>query len=237
MDVAEFDQFADEYLQIHARNIGITGESAGVLLALQDRRPQAPLDGRGRPEPRSILDFGAGIGGSAAAFPAQLPRAPRSSPWTSPIAAWRSRRAAFPTWPGSSSMTARERWPRTGPSTWPSRPASSTTSTFANRSGCSAAFARLLAPGGATVIFEHNPINPVTQHIVATCEFDENAVLIPAGNLEAPPERGGVRQGRDLLSRVLPRPAGAAARPRALHAAPADRRAILRPRGWVSPRG
>ncbi len=28
-------------------------------------------------------------------------------------------------------------------------------------------------------IFEHNPISPVTRHIVATCPFDENAVLIP----------------------------------------------------------
>ena len=27
------------------------------------------------------------------------------------------------------------------------------------------------------MIFEHNPVNPVTRYIVATCEFDENAVL------------------------------------------------------------
>ena len=32
-------------------------------------------------------------------------------------------------------------------------------------------------------IFEHNPINPVTRHIIATCPFDENAVLIPAREL------------------------------------------------------
>ena len=33
------------------------------------------------------------------------------------------------------------------------------------------------------VAFEHNPINPVTRYIVATCPFDENAILIPARSL------------------------------------------------------
>jgi len=32
-------------------------------------------------------------------------------------------------------------------------------------------------------IFEHNPVNPVSRYIVATCPFDENAVLIPAPEL------------------------------------------------------
>jgi trans-aconitate methyltransferase len=40
-----------------------------------------------------------------------------------------------------------------------------------------------LAPGGAMAIFEHNPVNPVSRYIVATCPFDENAVLIPAAEL------------------------------------------------------
>jgi hypothetical protein len=35
------------------------------------------------------------------------------------------------------------------------------------------------------VIFEHNPFNPVTRYIVATCEFDEKAVLVPAHSLMA----------------------------------------------------
>jgi hypothetical protein len=40
-----------------------------------------------------------------------------------------------------------------------------------------------LAPGGTMAIFEHNPVNPVSRYIVATCPFDENAVLIPAAEL------------------------------------------------------
>ena len=41
-----------------------------------------------------------------------------------------------------------------------------------------AALAKRLAPGGKLMIFEHNPINPLTQLIVARCPFDEDAVLL-----------------------------------------------------------
>lgn len=35
-----------------------------------------------------------------------------------------------------------------------------------------------LKPGGHLVIFEHNPFNPVTRHLVNTCPFDADAVLL-----------------------------------------------------------
>lgn len=37
---------------------------------------------------------------------------------------------------------------------------------------------RVLKPGGRLYIFEHNPLNPVTQRIVRNCPFDEDAVLL-----------------------------------------------------------
>lgn len=37
---------------------------------------------------------------------------------------------------------------------------------------------RVVRPGGSIAIFEHNPINPLTQWIVRTCPIDENAVLL-----------------------------------------------------------
>ena len=37
---------------------------------------------------------------------------------------------------------------------------------------------RVLKPSGKFYIFEHNPWNPVTRHIVNTCPFDEDAVLL-----------------------------------------------------------
>jgi SAM-dependent methyltransferase len=49
---------------------------------------------------------------------------------------------------------------------------------------------RVVRPGGLIAIFEHNPINPLTQWIVRTCPIDEKAVLI------------GSRKLRDLMARA-----------------------------------
>lgn len=43
--------------------------------------------------------------------------------------------------------------------------------------------ARVVRPGGLVAIVEHNPINPLTQWIVKSCPFDENAVLLRSGLL------------------------------------------------------
>jgi len=42
----------------------------------------------------------------------------------------------------------------------------------------------LLNPGGKLVIWEHNPLNPVTQKIVKDCPFDKDAILIPSKTLK-----------------------------------------------------
>ncbi len=40
-----------------------------------------------------------------------------------------------------------------------------------------------LAPGGKLVIFEHNPLNPLTRWAVAHCPFDEGVLLLSAGEV------------------------------------------------------
>ena len=42
-----------------------------------------------------------------------------------------------------------------------------------------------LTPEGRLVVWEHNPLNPVTQKIVKDCEFDRDAILIPARKLKS----------------------------------------------------
>jgi len=42
---------------------------------------------------------------------------------------------------------------------------------------------RVARPGGMIAVFEHNPINPLTQWIVRTCPIDENAVLLGSRRL------------------------------------------------------
>lgn len=41
-----------------------------------------------------------------------------------------------------------------------------------------------LAPGGAVIVFEHNPFNPVTRRIVNDCPFDLDAVLLRPAELK-----------------------------------------------------
>ena len=39
---------------------------------------------------------------------------------------------------------------------------------------------RVVRPGGLAIIVEHNPLNPVTRHVVNGCEMDRDAVLLRA---------------------------------------------------------
>lgn len=43
--------------------------------------------------------------------------------------------------------------------------------------------ASLLTNRGALCVFEHNPFNPVTRHLVSTCSFDGDAMLISLGQM------------------------------------------------------
>ncbi len=43
---------------------------------------------------------------------------------------------------------------------------------------------RILKPGQSIFIYEHNPLNPLTQKAVKDCPFDDDAVLIPAPQMK-----------------------------------------------------
>jgi ubiquinone/menaquinone biosynthesis C-methylase UbiE len=42
----------------------------------------------------------------------------------------------------------------------------------------------LLSTTGKIVVFEHNPFNPVTRHLVNTCPFDKDAILLKPKELQ-----------------------------------------------------
>lgn len=48
----------------------------------------------------------------------------------------------------------------------------------AERGAVLAELGRVTRPGGLVVVFEHNPLNPLTRVAVARCVFDEHAVLL-----------------------------------------------------------
>lgn len=51
--------------------------------------------------------------------------------------------------------------------------------TPAERPGVLATVRSALRPGGRIVVFEHNPLNPLTLRAVKTCPFDDDAILLP----------------------------------------------------------
>ena len=59
---------------------------------------------------------------------------------------------------------------------------------------------RVVRPGGLIAIFEHNPVNPLTQWIVRTCPIDDNAVLLWSGHLSRLVSQGGFV---DVASRYI----------------------------------
>ena len=72
MDEAEFDKFADEYRNLHAANITLSGEDPEnfaeykvIDIASELEREQAPA--------RTALDFGAGVGYSVPFFARHMP--------------------------------------------------------------------------------------------------------------------------------------------------------------------
>jgi SAM-dependent methyltransferase len=61
------------------------------------------------------------------------------------------------------------------------------------RRACVAELRRVLRPGGLAVIFEHNPLNPLTRMAVHRCEFDEDAVLLRRAETESLMRAAGLR--------------------------------------------
>lgn len=179
MDVAEFDKFATEYLATHERNVRLSGEAPDYF-ARYKIDELARVWGRQRlPPPRTIVDFGSGIGSSLPhlrrAFPEARITALDVSAKSLAVAESRFPDMAqyvihgggdLPFAPGSVDLIFSS-------CVFHHIPAAEHVEIFER-------LKRALSAGGRLAVFEHNPVNPVTRYIVSTCPFDENAVLIPA---------------------------------------------------------
>jgi SAM-dependent methyltransferase len=179
MDVAEFDKFAEEYRASHARNIRISGEEPDYFARYKIDEVARRWRALGKAAPAAVLDFGTGIGNSLPYLKEAFPDAALTGVDVSE----KSLAVAGQRFPGAAELVRYD-----GGET-PFAPASFDLVFSAcvfhhidagEHVRLLADLKRLLRPGGVMAIFEHNPVNPVTRYIVATCPFDENAVLISA---------------------------------------------------------
>lgn len=65
---------------------------------------------------------------------------------------------------------------------------------------------RVLKPSGLGVMFEHNPINPLTMRVVNNCPFDADAVLLKSGTAEKLFEESGFNTPKTRFILSIPPP-------------------------------
>lgn len=185
---AEFDLLADEYRVLHKENVAITGESPEYFSEYKIADLAEVLN-RLRLPTTKILDFGSGIGNSLPYFRKYFPGSDVSCADVSA----RSIEIAQSRFPGKESYVQIDR----------SIPLPSTSQDVVF-SACVfhhipheehlhwlAELRRITKPGGVLVIYEHNPMNPLTVRAVNTCPLDVNARLIRGGTLRQRASDGG----------------------------------------------
>jgi SAM-dependent methyltransferase len=67
-----------------------------------------------------------------------------------------------------------------------------------------AELARVVRPGGLVVVFEHNPLNPLTRLAVHRCPFDEDAVLLRRAETNKRLETAGLDTVRSEYLLIFP---------------------------------
>jgi len=205
MDRSEFDRFADEYHATHRTNVAASGEAPEYFADYKMKdlsrlvTPHATRDGALR-----VLDFGAGVGTSVPFFRRHLPAASLTCVDVSirslEIGAGRySRDATFVAFDGARLPFA------AGTFDWAFSACVFHHIAASEHAGLFAEIRRVVRPGGGIMIYEHNPLNPLTRRVVDTCPFDEHAVLIGARELRSRLESAGFGQASIRYRVFFPR--------------------------------
>ncbi len=180
--MAEFDGFAGDYRALLDAQVGSAGYFADAKAAFLARRFGRAYEGK-------VLDFGCGVGLVSAAMQSRWPacRLTGLDPSTESLA------LAASALPRPARLIAALEEAGAGfdlivvscvlhhipPS---------------DRAATVRALAARLSPRGSLVVFEHNPANPLTRRVVATCPFDEGVTLLWPGETRRWLRSAGLRR-------------------------------------------
>jgi 2-polyprenyl-3-methyl-5-hydroxy-6-metoxy-1,4-benzoquinol methylase len=165
---AEFDRYATSYDAMHAESISASGEGTEYF-AIYKQKVLERLLGPGFNRP--VLDFGCGIGNLTRLLVESFPTVHGYDPSSQCVKLARERtpKAAF--FEDTEDLPKGHYGAIVLANVLHHVPPS-------NRPGLLQTVVRGLAPQGRLVIFEHNPLNPVTRRAVAACPFDEGVELL-----------------------------------------------------------
>lgn len=175
MEPEEFDKFAYEYHDTHKKNIALSGESPEYFHRYKILELSKIIKKKGCSS-KSILDFGSGIGNS-------IPYIKEFFPDSELICADVSSKSlalAKSRYSDDAKMLLIENNHIELPPSYCD--VIFTACVFHHIAESQHIYwlqqlKRVIKPGGVCVLFEHNPLNPLTVHAVNTCPFDVNAKL------------------------------------------------------------
>jgi len=169
-NAAKFDHYAETYEALHAENVAVTGETTDYFARY---KVNCLLRAGARPDQR-VLDFGCGVGNTLVEL----------VPHFSSVHGYEPSKA--------SAQKARERAPQAvvhDDAAELSRHSYDVAVLCCvlhhvpppERPQLMSQILSALKPGGQLFVFEHNPYNPLTRRAVATCPFDDDAILLSPG--------------------------------------------------------
>jgi len=172
-----FDEFATDYRQIHNENIKLTGADSQYF---SEFKVKWLRDYYGKNEPLTILDLGAGDGTCLTYFSQYFPKTDLtgidvSEKSIAEAAARNIPKTLLQAYDGTQIPFENNTFDLILVATVMHH------IRFDLHKGLMKDALRVLKPGGKIFIVEHNPYNPVTMHMVNTCPFDVDAVLLKPG--------------------------------------------------------
>jgi ubiquinone/menaquinone biosynthesis C-methylase UbiE len=183
MEQSEFDKFAEEYHALLAHSTRISGEDPDFFAEYKIQDVAKLARNKQYPDNLRILDFGAGIGTSVPYFRKYFP----GSRVTCLVVSEKSLQLGKERFPTQAEFTRFDGENIPYPDNYYHLAFAACVFHHIDAHqhlSLLMEIKRILKPNGTVIIFEHNPINPLTVRVVNSCPFDENAVLIRAGVMQ-----------------------------------------------------